>query len=436
MASLSYCVLMSLPRILIIGAGFAGIECAKTFRDEEVEVLLIDRQNHHLFQPLLYQVASSGLAAPEIAHPVRSIFHNQENVRVFMEEVTSIDLAERCVVTNESRISYDFLVLATGVKTGYFGHPEWAKYSHALKSLDDAITIRREVLLACEKAEISDDPEEQERLLSIVIVGGGPTGVELAGAFAELVRDVIRRDFKRIDTSKAKIYLVEGQNRLLTMYDPTLSDYARQTLEEMGVIIRLSTRVTDLHEGEVILGDGSLRAANIIWAAGVEAPAFIRTLGVDADRAGRLKVSPDLSLPAHPEVFAVGDIANCVDANEKPVPGLAPAAMQMGRHAAKVILYQIALDEGDEKNLPAERPAFRYWDRGSMATIGRSHAIAEIREKKFDGVFAWLTWLFVHLLFLIGFRNRVAVLLQWFYAYLRNRRGARIITGVRRKADG
>lgn len=418
---------MKPPRVLIVGGGFAGIECAKAFKHEPVEILLVDRQNHHLFQPLLYQVASAGLAAPEIAHPIRSIFHNQKNVAVLMDEVVAIDLGERKVATREREEPYDYLVLALGVKTGYFGHPAWEAHARGLKSLDDATAIRRDVLHAFEKAEACDDPAERERLMTVVVIGGGPTGVELAGAFAELARHVLRRDFRKINTGEARIHLVEAQDRLLSMYDPALSDYTKRTLEAMGVTVRLGTAVADLREGEVLLAGGSIRAANIVWAAGVEAPAITRALGVETDRAGRFVVETDLSLPGHPEVFVAGDLASCVDQAGKRVPGLCPAAMQMGRHVAKVILEEIGgrRDKGYDV-----RPQFRYFDKGSMATIGRSHAVAESMGMKFDGFVAWLLWLFVHLLFLVGFRNRLAVLMQWFYAYVRYRRGARIITGL------
>jgi len=418
---------MNMPRVIIVGGGFAGIECAKAFRNEPVEVLIIDRQNHHLFQPLLYQVASAGLAAPEIAHPIRSIFFKQDNVRVLMDEVTAIDLAGRRVVTTEREEPYDYLVLAMGVKTGYFGRNEWERHARGLKSLDDATAIRRGVLHAFERAEACRDETERERLMSVVVIGGGPTGVELAGAFAELARHVLRRDFRNINTGEAKIHLVEAQDRLLSMYDPALSDYTRHTLEAMGVTVRLDSPVAELREGEVVLKDGVLRAANIVWAAGVEAPAITRSLGVETDRAGRLVVGTDLSLPGRPEVFVAGDLASCVDQAGKRVPGLCPAAMQMGRHAAKVILGEVKGDRGEGYDV---RPQFRYFDKGSMATIGRSHAVAESMGMKFDGFIAWLMWLFIHLLFLVGFRNRIAVLMQWFYAYVRYRRGARIITGL------
>lgn len=418
---------MNLPKVLILGGGFAGIECAKVFKNQPVEVLLIDRQNHHLFQPLLYQVASAGLAAPEIAHPIRSIFFKQDNVTVLMDEVTTIDLKERKVVTREREERYDYLVIALGVKTGYFGHTEWEQHARGLKSLDDATAIRRDVLHAFEKAEACDDPAARARLMTVAVIGGGPTGVELAGAFAELARHVLKRDFKNINTSEARIHLIEAQDRLLTMYDPALSDYTKRTLESLGVTVHLGGAVADLREGQIVLHEHTIEAATIVWAAGVEAPPISRTLCVETDRAGRLVVETDLSLPGHPEVFVAGDLASCVDQAGKRVPGLSPAAMQMGRHAAKVILEEIG---GKRPASYDVRLQFRYFDKGSMATIGRSHAVAESMGMKFDGFIAWLMWLFIHLFFLVGFRNRLAVLMQWFYAYVRYRHGARIIMGL------
>lgn len=419
---------MKNPRVVILGGGFAGIECAKAFKNKAVDVLVIDRQNHHLFQPLLYQVASAGLAAPEIAHPIRSIFFQQDNVDVLMDEVTTIDLAGKRVLTREREEGYDYLVVAMGVKTGYFGNTGWEQHARGLKTLDDATAIRRDILYAFEKAEACGDPAERERLMTIAVIGGGPTGVELAGAFAELARHVLQRDFKNINTSEAKIFLIEAQDRLLTMYDRALSDYTRKTLEGMGVTVRLGSLVAELREGEVVLADETIHAANVIWAAGVEAPALTRDLGVGIDRGGRILVDTDLSIPGHPEVFVAGDLAHCIDQAGKPVPALCPAAIQMGKHAAKVILEEVEGRGGKAYNV---RPQFRYFDKGSMATIGRSHAVAESMGLKFDGFIAWLMWLFIHLLFLVGFRNRIAVLMQWFYAYIRYRRGARIITGLK-----
>ena len=421
---------MKKPKVVILGGGFAGIECAKVFQKKDVEVLLIDRQNHHLFQPLLYQVASAGLAAPEIAHPIRSIFANQDNVTVLMKEVTGIDLASKEVQLGEETVDYDYIVLAMGVKTGYFGNDQWASVARGLKTLDDATAMRRDLLLAFEKAESCDDSEERERLMTIGVIGGGPTGVELAGAFAELVRHVLQRDFKNIDTEKAKIYLIEAAPRLLTMYDEDLSEYTRKSLEEMGVTVLLDQPVKDLQESRIILEDQVIEAENIVWGAGVEAPALTRELGVETDRGGRIHVETDLSIPGHPEAFVAGDLAHCIDQSGVRVPGLCPSAMQMGKHAAAVILDEI---EGKNSEKYPVRRQFRYFDKGSMATIGRSRAVAESMGMKFDGFLAWLMWLFIHLLFLVGFRNRLAVLMQWFYAYVRYRRGARIITGFHRE---
>lgn len=416
------------PKVVILGGGFAGIECAKQFRNHDVEVLLIDRQNHHLFQPLLYQVASAGLAAPEIAHPIRSIFRNQKNVGVIMDEVRGIDFKKREVHTAGTSYSYDFLVIGLGVQTGYFGHDDWEEHARGLKSLDDATSLRRDVLLAFEKAETSSDPAERARLMNVVVIGGGPTGVELAGAFAELARHVLQRDFRRIDTNKATIQLIEAGPRLLTMYDEDLSAYTKDSLEAMGVAVRLNTMVKELREGEVVLADETISAGTIVWAAGVEAPSLTKQLGVALDPAGRIIVETDLSIPGHREVFVAGDLAHCIDQAGRRVPGLCPAAIQMGQHAAKVILGEIA--GRYPRNYPV-RPQFRYFDKGNMATIGRSRAVAESQGLKFRGFIAWLMWLFIHLLFLVGFRNRFAVLAQWFYAYVRYRRGARIITGLR-----
>ncbi len=419
---------MSLPKVLILGAGFAGIECAKALRNAAVDITIVDRQNHHLFQPLLYQVASAGLAVPEIAHPVRSIFAHQKNAQVLMEEVTRIDLEAKCVHTSGGDLEYDYLVIALGVKTGYFGNDEWEEHAPGLKSLDDATRIRREILLAYERAENCDDPELRKKLMTTVVIGGGPTGVELAGAFAELARFVLRNDFRRIDTEEARIFLVEAAPQLLTMYDEDLSEYTRNALEEMGVTVKTGCFVETLTEGRVELKEGeTIEAENIIWAAGVEAPAITRELGVETDPGGRVMVETDLSIPGFPEVFVAGDIAHCIDQAGVRVPGLCPAAMQMGRHAAKVIWEELKAPL--PKNYEVRRQ-FRYFDKGSMATIGRSKAVAVSGKLKFDGFVAWLMWLFIHLMFLVGFRNKAAVFMQWLYAYIRYRRGARIITGV------
>lgn len=420
------------PHILVLGAGFAGIDFCLEMRDrDDVRITLVDRQNHHLFQPLLYQVASAGLAAPEIAHPVRSIFAEDEHITVLMDEVQSIDLKKREVHLRDHELDYDYLVIGLGVKTGYFGNDQWAEHTIGLKSLDDATEMRRRILLAFERAEMSEDPEEKERLMTIAIVGGGPTGVELAGAFAELARHVLRSDFRSIDTNNANILLIEAMPHLLSMYDEDLSEYTREKLESMGVTVLTDSPVQSVSPETVELPDRTVKAANIVWAAGVQAVPLTKTLGVETDKGGRLIVEKDLSLPEYPEVFAVGDIAHCIDQAGVRVPGLCPAAMQMGTHAAKVIKDDLKRKRKGKTGPNYDvRPQFRYFDKGSMATIGRSAAVASSMGLKFKGFIAWLMWLFIHLLFLVGFRNKVAVLLQWFYAYARYRRGARIITGV------
>ncbi|NNE92710.1 MAG: NAD(P)/FAD-dependent oxidoreductase [Verrucomicrobiales bacterium] len=425
---------MKRPHVIVLGGGFAGIECCKALSSADVDITIIDRQNHHLFQPLLYQVASAGLAAPEIAHPIRSIFSDQDNVRVVMDEVRIIDPDARTVTTAEDQFQYDYLAIGLGVKTGYFGNDEWAEHAGGLKTLNDATEIRREILLAFEKAEMEEDPQLRKKLMTTAIVGGGPTGVELAGAFAELARHVLKGDFRNIDTSEANVILVEAAPRLLTMYDEKLSEYTRKKLESLGIDVRTEERVTDVGEDFLQLESGRIEAANLIWAAGVQASPVTKQLGVELDPGGRLIVETDLSLPGHPNIFAMGDIAHCIDQAGVRVPGLCPAAMQMGKHVAKVIKDDLKRSKQKAKSNYDVRPQFRYFDKGSMATIGRSAAVASSMGLKFTGFIAWLMWLFIHLLFLVGFRNKIAVLLQWFYAYVRYRRGARIITGV--PADG
>ncbi len=408
----------------MLGAGFGGLFFCKHFRHPLARVTVVDRTNHHLFQPLLYQVATAGLSAPEIAQPIRSILSNRPDLTVLLDEATDFDLANRKVALRANTLEYDFLVLATGSQTGYFGHPEWEPFAPGLKTLDDALRLRSRILLAFEKAENETDAAERDRLLTMVIVGGGPTGLELAGAFAELARTVLKRDFRRIDPTQARIILIEGAPRVLSNYPPELSASAQRQLEALGVQVRTATPVKNIRDGEVELAKGEmLRAGNIIWAAGVSATPLTKKLGVELDKAGRVKVNPDLSVPGHPEIFAIGDLALVIEKDGHPVPGICPAAMQMGRHVARVI--ESELNSGAN---PSSRPPFKYWDKGTMATIGRSAAVAWIGRLKISGFPAWLAWLFVHLIFLIGFRNRLAVLLQWTYSYFAYKRGARIIT--------
>ncbi len=421
---------MKRPKLIVLGGGFAGIEIARHLKKAEIDITIIDRQNHHLFQPLLYQVASAGLAAPEIAHPIRSIFSDQDNTRVIMDEVRGIDLQSKTVTTAGNRFTFDYLAIAMGVKTGYFGNTSWEKHAPGLKSLNDATEMRRKILLAFEQAEMTDDLELRKKLMTIAIVGGGPTGVELAGAFAELARHVLVNDFRNIKTNEARIVLVEAAPRLLTMYDEDLSTYTGYRLEKMGVEVRLNEPVESVSANTLTLKTDTIEAETIIWAAGVQAPTMTTELGVETDQGGRIIVDTDLSIPGHPNVFALGDIAHCVDQAGIRVPGLCPAAMQMGEHAAKVIRYDLKKAASGKTPAYDVRPQFRYFDKGSMATIGRSAAVASSMGLKFTGFVAWLMWLFIHLLFLVGFRNKIAVLLQWFYAYVRYRRGARIITGI------
>ena len=412
--------------VLILGGGFGGLECARHLTDSRFAVTMVDRQNHHLFQPLLYQVATAGLSAPEIAQPIRLLVRGQENVTVLMDEAQSIDLAAKKVVLAGQTLTYDYLVLATGVRTGYFGHPEWAAHAPGLKSLDDATRIRSSVLRAFEQAEARAEGAVHQRLLTMVVVGGGPTGVEMAGALAELSRKVLADDFRHIRPGEARVILIEAGPRILPMFAEDLSEYARRRLEEMGVQVRLNTMVKQIGPGLVELHDGEIAAANVIWAAGVEGNPITKSLPVPQDRAGRLLVRPDTSLPGFPEVFAVGDVASLTDKNGVHVPGVAPAASQMGRHAAAIILSEVLHRE--RFDAVQDRAAFGYLDKGSMATIGRSSAVAAAFGMKFRGFTAWLMWLFIHLLFLVGFRNKIAVVLQWVYSYFTWRRGARIIT--------
>jgi NADH:ubiquinone reductase (H+-translocating) len=411
--------------VLVLGAGFGGLTFSKEFRHPNACVTLVDRTNHHLFQPLLYQVATAGLSAPDIAQPVRAIVRDVPNLTVLMDEAQDFDLANRRVILRDSTLSYEYLVLALGGITSYFGHSEWEEFAPGLKTLDDALRIRRDVLLAFERAENESDPKAREALMTIVIVGGGPTGVELAGACAELARHVLRRDFDHIDPAQAKVILIEGSPVILSHMPPDLSESAQRQLQRLGVEVRISCRVKSIAKGRVELESGTpILAENILWAAGVSASRLTRKLGVELDRAGRVKVNPDLSLPGHPNVFAIGDMALVVHKDGKPVPGVSPAAMQMGQHVARIIEDELTLGAGR-----APRPAFAYWDKGTMATIGRSAAVAYTGPIKMHGFIAWLAWLFVHLIFLVGFRNKQAVFMQWVYSYATYKRGARIITG-------
>jgi NADH:ubiquinone reductase (H+-translocating) len=410
---------MQQQHVLILGGGFAGLACAKALNDERFRITLVDRWNHHLFQPLLYQVATAGLTMSEIAQPLRSILAAHKNVTTLMDDVTRIDLDAKQVHLQEHVLSYDYLVIGLGAKTGYFGHAEWAEHTIGLKSLNDAMSIRKEVLLAFERAESADNPAETAKQLTMVVVGGGPTGVEMAGSLAELSQVVLKEDFRRIDPSLARVHLVEAGPKLLPSFPVELSEYTRLRLEKMGVTVHLNSPVREVGDGYVVTGAGRLESKIIVWAAGVEASEVTRTLmGIPLDRSGRIEVQPDLSLPGYPEVFAAGDLVALTDPNGVRVPGVSPAAIQMGQFIAKLI---------PSEGMAIPRSAFVYWDKGSMATIGRKAAVVSLSGVQVRGFLAWLMWLFVHLLFLMGMRNRASVFLHWVWSYFTWQRGARII---------
>ncbi|MGZ8898624.1 MAG: NAD(P)/FAD-dependent oxidoreductase [Limisphaerales bacterium] len=413
-----------LAHVVVLGAGFGGLTFCEQFKHPNARVTIVDRQNHHLFQPLLYQVATAGLSPSEIAQPIRSILRDHPNLDVLMDSVEDIRLAERTVRLGKQTLHYDYLVIGLGGITTYFGHPEWEALAPGLKTLDDAVRIRRDILLAFEKAETATNAAERERLMTIVVVGGGPTGVELAGAFAELARHVLVRDFRRIDASKARVVLIEASQVVLSHLPDDLARNGQRQLEALGVEVRTNTRVTAIQEGCVETTSGIIYAENIIWAAGVGATPLTKKLGVELDRAGRVKVKHDLSIPGFPNAFAIGDMASLIDANGLLVPGVSPAAMQEAKHVARILNEEFAL------GAQAHRPPFKYWDKGTMATIGRSAAVAKVGDLELTGFAAWVAWLFIHLIFLVGFRNKIAVLMQWFYSYLAYRRGSRIITGL------
>ncbi len=419
-------------RVLIIGGGFAGLECAQALAgDSRFAVTLVDRTNHHLFQPLLYQVATASLAAPDIARSIRQILEKAPNVTVLMDEITALDpVGKTATGASGTHYEFDYLLLAAGAQTSYFGHKDWAAHTLGLKSLADAQAVRRKVLANLEKAELTESQSERRTLMTIAIVGGGPTGVELSGAFADLVHRSLRTNFRRIDTSKLKIVLIEGSARVLEAFDEDQSEYTRQRLKALGVEVWTGKRVDQVVEGALHFTDGStLEASAIIWAAGVEANPLTAMLGVPlADRAGRVTPEGDLSLPGLPDIFVAGDLVRMKDADDKPVPGLSPAAMQMGRHVAKVLKEEKRLETtrfADKKH--ELRARFRYFDKGFMAIIGKNNAVVKAGKMKMHGFIAWLAWLFIHILFLIGFRNRLSVLLGWAFAYIKDNPEARII---------
>lgn len=413
-----------LPRVVIIGGGFAGLRAAKALADSPCRVTLIDQRNHHIFQPLLYQVATAALSPADIAAPIRGVLRKQDNANVVLDEVERVDVDTRTVFGTNGEYRYEFLIIAAGATHTYFGNDGWEHLAPGLKSLDDALEIRRRVLLAFEEAELEADEDARRAALTFVVVGGGPTGVETAGALREIAVESIPRDFRRVDTSTANILLVEGQDRLLPGMSESAGARALEDLREMGVDVRLNAFVTAVEHDCVRVGDSSIPARTIIWAAGVKAAPLTASLGAELDGAGRVRVEPDCSVPGHPEVFVVGDAAHLIDpATGEPVPGVAQGALQMGEHAAECIRDALA------GGTPAGRSAFRYNDKGSMATIGRAKAVVDVGKRSFGGLFAWLLWCFVHVAFLIHYRNRIMVMMQWVWAYLAHVRGARLITG-------
>ncbi len=435
-------------RVVIVGGGFGGLNAAQQLRRAPVQVTLIDRRNFHLFQPLLYQVATGALSPGEIASPLRYVLNRQKNTTVVLGEVVDIEPARREVILKDSsRIPYDSLIIGTGSTHSYFGHPEWAGLAPGLKTVEDATEIRTRILLAFERAEKETDPSDRRANLTFVVVGGGPTGVELAGALGEISRDTLRKDFRHINPADSNIFLIEGEDRVLPSYPPKLSEAAERSLIELGVQTRASTRVTGIDDHGVTMkaADGSqnrIESRTVLWGAGVQASSLGRIIakrtqsaagqpdpGKDLlDRAGRVQVEPDLTVPGYPDIFVIGDLAHAVEdpKSGKLVPGVAPAAIQMGTYAAKVI----------EKRLAGRKvEPFHYWDKGSLATIGRNHAVAQVGRFKFSGYLAWLTWLFVHLLYIVEFENRLLIVVQWAYDYFTHNRGARLITGKWASSD-
>jgi NADH:quinone reductase (non-electrogenic) len=411
----------SRPRVVIIGAGFGGLSAAKRLAKAPVDVTLIDQHNYHLFQPLLYQVATAALSPSDIAAPIRSVLRDQANANVMLAKVSGVDLTQRAVLAEGRRIPFDTLIVATGAQHAYFGHDDWATFAPGLKTIDDATYLRRRILLAFEKAETEPDPAERRRLLNFVIVGGGATGVEMAGAIAELAKRALAADFRAIDPRAARIVLVEAAPRLLTSFDPALSETARHSLEQLGVEVRLGAGVTACDGAGVTIGTERIEARTVMWAAGVMASPVATWLGAEADYAGRVKVAPDLSVPSHPNVFVIGDVASAADANGKPLPGVAPVAKQQGQYVADLTRARLA-----GKTLPA----FRYRDVGALATIGRKSAIAQFGRIKLKGFVGWLLWSVAHIYFLIGFRNRLVVATNWLWNYITFQRGTRLITGI------
>jgi NADH dehydrogenase len=423
------------PRVVVVGGGFGGLAAARALRRAHADVILFDRHNHHLFQPLLYQVATAALSPGNIAAPIRRILSRQRNAQVVLARVTDVDVEARTVSLGEHRYAYDYLILAAGAVTNYFGNEDWADVAPGLKTVTEALDVRSRLLLAFEQAEIEADAAARRAALTFAIVGAGPTGVEMAGALAEIARTTLRRDFRNIDTGAVRVILLDADDQVLPAYPAELSERAAADLRRMGVELMLGTQVTDVDAGGLTVAGGSgrerIEANNVIWAAGVRAAAIGGRLGVETDRLGRVVVGDDLAIPGHPEVFVVGDLAHRIDeATGRPVPGVAQGAIQMGRFAGEVVAAELrALGRGAT---PPPRGSFSYNDKGSMATIGRNSAVAEVGRLRFGGVLAWLAWALIHVFFLIGFRRRFLVMAEWVWMYVTYGRGVRLITGANR----
>lgn len=415
---------MQKKKVIIIGGGFGGITAAKCFDDDSFDVLILDKTNHHLFQPLLYQVASAALSPGDIAFPIREIFRNYKNIRVIMDEVLSIDKTNHKVFSKDAAYQYDYLIIATGSRHSYFGKDEWEENAPGLKTLKDALLLRERILNSFEEAEKAIDAESTKKYLTFVIVGGGPTGVEMAGAISEIAKKTLLKDFRRIDPANTKIILVEAGSKILSSYPESLAKHAIDDLESLGVEVKLNSLVTDINDSGARIGSEFIETTNIIWAAGNEISPLIKSLGIRTDRAGRAIVNPDLSIEEHPEIFVIGDAANVVF-NEKQLPGTAPVAMQEGRYVGNLIKSGVDIEN---------RKPFRFIDKGDMATIGRAKAVANIRGFKLTGFFAWMAWCFIHIFYLIGFRNRFRVMAEWIWSYITFKRGIRLIVG--KSGDG
>lgn len=412
---------MENKKVIIVGGGFGGLLAAKEFKDTDYEVTIIDKTNHHLFQPLLYQVAAAALSPADIAIPIRSVFSDQQNIKVVLDEVISVDKEKSIVKLSNSEMSFDYLILSPGARHSYFGNDNWEKYAPGLKTLSDALKIRELILNSLEAAEKEPDADRRKKYLTFVVIGGGPTGVELAGAIAEIAKKTMIKDYKNFRADDTKVILVEALPRILTSYTTDLSQKAKEDLEQMGADVRLNTKVTDVNEDGVQLGDIFIESKNVIWAAGNLASPLLKTLDIELDRAGRAVVEDDCSIPGYPNIFVIGDAALMKDKNGEILPGVAPVAMQQGKYVGKLIV-------NDDKN--GSRKEFVYVDKGSMATIGKAKAVAMIRGLKLSGLLAWFAWSVVHIFFLIGFRNRFRVFAEWIWYYITNRQGTRLITNA------